>query len=416
LQYQTHRHRQDEYPTNVAGNFRPCRAAEAVLCPDNNLSVGALLPLAGCRPLLRNTIMNTFSHSVRSFRAAALRRLSRPVLAAALAAAMAHTDATAAEAPLIKRTQSVSLNAGWNAVFLEVEPTDAAPEKVFANLPVDIAAAYFPHDAPTQFVTNPGTQLFKGLGWGVWYAENRPDAFLKTLNAIYGQQAYLIHASRAFEWRVEGLVTLAKSKWQPDSFNLTGFGVKKPGAPSFGEFFAPSPAHRDQAIYRLDQNVWRKVLNPAAEAMRSGEAFWIYCKGGSEYQGPLSVEALNGKSILELKTEDTVILRNHSSHPVTPHMEHVTADTVPVPLSIRVRVLGGDPGEVIKYTAAKKPAQAWEQEMPPLEAGGRLALPFTARTAEMTAAEQVSLLKFTTDLGTEHWVPVLGCREDLDKQ
>src|SRR5262245_27594090 len=104
----------------------------------------------------------------------------------------------AADIPAMKRTQTVSLAAGWNAVFLEVEPMDTAPGKVFAGLPVDVAAAYFPPEAPTQFVTNPGAELFKGLGWGVWYAENRPDAFLKTLNAVYGQQAYLIHTTQAF--------------------------------------------------------------------------------------------------------------------------------------------------------------------------------------------------------------------------
>ena len=108
----------------------------------------------------------------------------------------------------MKRTQTVSLTAGWNAVFLEVEPLDAAPGAVFKGLPVDIAAAYFPHEATTQFVTNPGVHLFKGLGWGVWYAEDRPDAFLKTLNAIYGQQAYLIHTKQAFQWKVDGLAAV----------------------------------------------------------------------------------------------------------------------------------------------------------------------------------------------------------------
>jgi hypothetical protein len=362
--------------------------------------------------------MTTFSNSVRSFRAAALRRLRRPVLATILTKAMTLLTADAAfsaEPPAMKRAQVVNLAEGWNSVFLEVEPMNVAPEKVFAGLAVDIVAAYFPPEAPTQYVTNPGAQLFKGLGWGVWYAENRPDAFLKTLNAIYGQQAYLIHATRAFEWKVDGLVSMAKVKWQPDSFNLTGFGVKKQGAPSFGQFFASSAAHRSQAIYRLEQNVWRKVLNPSAEAMRSGEAFWIFCKGGSNFQGPLTVETAQGSSLLELASRDTLILRNHTDHPVTPHMEHITPDPNPVPLSINVRVTGGSLTEPVKLLAAKKPALAWEQAMPQLEAGGRLALPFSARTAEMTAAEQVSLLKFTTDMGTEIWVPVLGRREDLEK-
>lgn len=366
--------------------------------------------------------MNMIPSSARLLRAAFLCfRPARAAFSAALTATVCQfvlNPVSAAEPAALKRTQSVSLAEGWNAVFLEVEPMDVAPEKVFANLPVDIAAAYFPHDASTQFVTNPGTQLFKGLGWGVWYAENRPDAFLKSLNAIYGNQAYLIHTTRPFEWRVDGLISGGRVKWQPDSFNLTGFSVKKQGTPSFAEFFEASAAHRGQAIYRLEQNVWRKVVQPAAESMRSGEAFWIFCKGGSDYQGPFTVEtgAADGMLTLEGSGTASLVLRNHTSHPVTPHMEHVTTAAAAVPLSIQVRVLNASLEQPVQYAAAKKPAQAWEQEMPALESGGRLALPFTARTAEMTEPEQASLLRFTTDMGTEIWVPVLGRRADLEKK
>ncbi len=321
----------------------------------------------------------------------------------------------AAEQSAMKRTQTISLTAGWNAVFLEVEPLDVAPAKVFEGKPVDIAAAYFAQEAPTQYVNNPGTQLFKGLGWGVWYAENRPDAFLKSLNAIYGQQAYLIHATQAFQWKVDGLASMGAVKWQPNSYNLTGFGVASPGAPSFGEFFVASPAHRAQPVYRLVNNVWKQVTNPAAEAMRSGEAFWIYCKGPSDYQGPLSVETSPRAGLLTLDSSGSIVLRNHTDHPVTPSLQHVTVDSLPVPLSINVR-LTGDLSRPLKTGSSEKPAGPWTQAMPPLESGARIGIPFTARTAEMTAAQQGSLLKITTDMGTELWVPVISRRPDLDKK
>lgn len=318
--------------------------------------------------------------------------------------------ATEATIPSMQRPQVIELSKGWNAVFLEVEPLDVAPGRVFESLPVDMVAGYFPQEASTQFVTNPGTQLFKGQGWGVWYAENRPDAFLKTLNSIYGQQAYLIHATQACSWKLEGLVSQGKVRWTADAYTLTGFSVKAQGAPSFAEFFSASPAHLRQPIYRLVNDVWRKVTNPAAEVMRSGESFWVYTKGGSDYQGPLSVEA--GDGLLMLDSTGAITLRNVTDHPITPLLQHVSVDARPLPLSINVRVLG-DAKESIKYVAAAKPATSWQQEMPPMEAGGRLAIPFTARQAEMTAFEQVSLLKISTDVGTELWVPVLGRRLDL---
>ena len=357
--------------------------------------------------------MNTASSTL--LRPVAARKPSFRFLRVCAALAMPGLTAAADDRPAMTRTQTINLTAGWNAVFLEVEPLEVAPGKVFAGKPVDIAAAYFAHEAPTQFVTNPGTQLFKGLGWGVWYAESRPDAFLKTLNAIYGQTAYLIHTTQAFEWKVEGLASMAKVNWQPNGYNLTGFAMRAQGTPTFAEFFAASPAHKDQAVYRLVNEVWKKVTNPTVETMRSGEAFWIFSKGGSDYQGPLSVETSPQDGLLVLNGSGTVILRNHSDHPVTPALEHVTVDAKPVPLSINVRVLG-DPDNPIKGVAAEKPAGSWQQAMPPMEAGAKLGIPFSVRAGEMTAPEQGSLLKITTDMGTELWVPVVGRRPDLEKK
>ncbi len=357
-------------------------------------------------PVRRRTVNETLHNRLRRWgvRAAGVVLLTSGILAKA-----------AEEGPAMKRTQTISLNAGWNAVFLEVEPMDVTPAKVFSGHPVDLVAAYFPHAESTQFVTDPGTQLFKGLGWGVWYSEDRPDAFLKSLSAIYGQQAYLIHATQAFQWRVEGLVSLGKVNWQPNSYNLTGFSVAAQGAPSFGEFFAASPAHRGQSIYRLVNNVWKKVSDPEVATMRSGEAFWIFCKGSSNYQGPLTVETDTGDGLLILDSRGAIIFRNHTDHPVTPVMEHVAVDAKPVPLSINVRVLG-DLENPVRSVAAAKPAASWHQAMPPMKAGGRLGIPLTARSSEMSAFEQVSLLKISTDMGTELWVPVLGRRPDLEKK
>ena len=55
----------------------------------------------------------------------------------------------------LERTQVVELEAGWNAVYLEVEPEEAAPEAVFEGMPVDVVAQYFQRQSPVQFIANP---------------------------------------------------------------------------------------------------------------------------------------------------------------------------------------------------------------------------------------------------------------------
>lgn len=312
----------------------------------------------------------------------------------------------------LQRTQELALHAGWNAVFLEVEPKVPDPATVFAGLSVDKVARLFTTPASNQFVTDPGVDLFKAGGWGVWYAPNMPEAFLKSLGSIEGNAPYLVHATQAFNWRVTGSVRLNQCAWKADAFNFVGFPVRSLGGPTFGQFFAGSAAHSGQPIYRLANGRWKKVLNPDAETMRAGEAFWIHCAGPSDFNGPLRVETASSQGMLLGRGAAEIILRNECAHPLTPELQHIPGDPAPVPLSILVRRYG-DPAAPVAPVAVAMSASAWRQAMPPLEANASLAIPFECRAAEMRQPAHASLLKITTDLGTETWVPVMSFRDDF---
>lgn len=315
------------------------------------------------------------------------------------------------EVPGHRRTQEIPLTRGWNAVYLEVEPTDAAPAAVFAGLPVDKVATLFKNPGNQQFVTDPEVNLSKAQGWGVWYAPGLPEAFLKSLDAILGNRAYLIHAKENCRWRATGRVTGALAAWQPDAFNFTGFPVSATAPPTFAQFFAGASALRNQRIYRLVDGRWKQVLQPSSEAMKSGEAFWIYCKGPSDYQGPLRVE-VTGQVLGLGRGPADLTLRNEAPHPLTPAIEHVPGDATPLPLSIQIKTIG-DPAAPVKSVPANFPAAAWQQPLPAFEIGTAMAVPFECRSGEMLRPLQGSLLKITTDLGTETWVPVTGRRDEL---
>ncbi len=313
------------------------------------------------------------------------------------------------------RTQTIALTRGWNAVFLEVYPADPEPAAVFDGTAVDVVATVFSRSSSVQFVTEPGVDLFRQGGWGVWYAEDRPDAFLKTLHAIHGQQAYLIHAREDFTWSITGAVVPPRVDWCSDAYNLVGFSVSATGAPTFAQFFAGSPAHQPLWIYRLVSGTWRRVMDPTAEVMRSGEAFWVYCDGASNYQGPLRVETPTHQGLILRRQVQSLVLRNEANYPVTPFLEHVAegADAVPLSIVIRVVASGRTP---VRSVSAGKAAGHWTQTVPTLEAGGALRVPLELRVEDMTTFESRSLLRISTDLGTEVWIPVVGIREDLEEQ
>lgn len=283
---------------------------------------------------------------------------------------------------------------------------------MFAGLPVDIAATFSGPLSSAQFMTDPGANLFRLTGWSVWYAGSRPDAFLKTLYAINGQQGYLIHAKQSFVWNVSGLVTPPAIRWQPDDFNFVGFSVDALAAPTFSRFFGGSPAHNHNRIYRLNNGAWKQVANPGAEVMRSGEAFWIFCTGASTYQGPLQVETTSLNGLALGAATDSVILRNTTTHPVAVTVDHVVTAPDPVPLAIVVLSVG-DTNAPVKSIASPKPDGAWRQAMPAIESRQAVRIPFELRIGAMRNSRQTSLLKFSTDVGTEIWIPVYGFRGDL---
>ena len=332
-----------------------------------------------------------------------------------LVATLPNQNSSAAEADVtLHRTQTIDLVKGWNAVYLEVEPAAPEPEKVFAGTPVDSAATYFPSKSSgEEFITDPEINLSKSKAWGVWYASEKPEAFLSSLGGIYGQQAYLVHAKSAFRWSIKGSVTPNLIKWRSDAYNLVGFGVRSTGTPTFAEFFAGSEAHKNQSIYRLVNGAWKKVSQPATESMRSGEAFWIYCKKSSTYQGPLGVELALQQGLQLSNGTGKIVLRNQTANPLTATVERVAVGGNELPVSIVMTVFG-DPSKPVKAVAVEKPAGPWIQDFPPLEAGEALAIPLEARTQEMTAPEQGALLKITSDIGTESWVPVYGSRQSLN--
>lgn len=310
-----------------------------------------------------------------------------------------------------QRVQEIALSAGWNAVYLAVQPVDSAPEKVFAGLPVDTVASLFENPVSNQFVTDPSVDLFKSQGWGVWYAPGKPEAFLKSLDGVLGNRAYLIHAKSACSWKATGSALMPAVTWRPDAYNFVGFGVRSQGGPTFGQFFAPSKAHVGQAIYRLSEGRWRKVLQPSAETMKAGEAFWIYTKGASDYQGPLAIETSSRSGLVLSRGADELIFRNACGHPLSPAIQQVPGtDDSALPLSFVVKTFG-NAKQPVAATPVPMPAGAWEQALPPLEASTAIAVPMVCRTSELLKPKQGSLLKVTTDLGTEAWVPVNGFRD-----
>lgn len=308
----------------------------------------------------------------------------------------------------IVRVQTINLHKGWNAIFLQVDPTNPKPADCFAGTPVTIAAAFTGADRSVQFVQNPSTNNFAHQkGWSVWYAPSRPDAFLTKIFQLSGNKPYLLYAESDYVWNVSGNARLTSVKWKPNSFTLAGFGVDEVSPPTFDQFFDGSPAHHPYQIYRLINDSWTKLDNAQTTQMHSGEAYWIYCKGSSDYQGPLAAQIPSGLTFtLSGGNPAGLVLLNNSRNPLNVQVQNMAGGTQ-MPLAFMLRAVT----DTNVITGAYDLPDHYS--LPSFDAGEKRGLWLTLRPEKMSSATQTGLLKITTDLGTQCWLPVTGNRSSV---
>ena len=302
-----------------------------------------------------------------------------------------------------QRTQTISLHPGWNSVFIEVDPNNPKPVDFFQGTPVTIAAAFTGADKTVQFVQDPSTNsITHNNGWDVWYAPTRVDGFLTSLFQIVGNKPYLLYAETNGTLVVNGNARLISTKWRPKSYNLAGFGLDPVSPPTFDQYFKGSAQHQPYQIYRLVNSVWTKVDNAAATQMQAGEAYWVFCKGASDFQGPLSAQLQSGQG-----------LSLHGGNAVGLTLQNQT----PNPLNVSVQNLGNGNRLPLAYilravTATNITKAAFDlpdaYQMPAFDAAEKRGFWLALRPERMNAAQQNGLLKITTDVGTVNWLPVAG--------
>lgn len=193
-------------------------------------------------------------------------------------------------------TQSVTLSAGWNAVWLEVEPVDGngaalPPEGVFTNPAIVMMATPKPLAGMAEFFAEDPSAVntFNQEDWQQWKRTDPTGG--NDLPLVEGNRPYLIQVAAGtapFTVTLTGKARFFRPKWNPDRYNLVGFGLS--GTPTFDQFFGPSGSkHAVSKIYTLDaaSGNWQHVTGSAG--MVSGRAYWVYCSGPSNYMGPVAV-------------------------------------------------------------------------------------------------------------------------------
>jgi len=311
------------------------------------------------------------------------------------------------------RTQTFQLQAGWNAVYLEIEPLKGDPSALFAGTPIEIAAAYLRPVTAMEFIENPTAVLPDRKGWSVWYAPQREDALLSNLFAIQAHQAFLLFSKEAFTWTLQGTPLFGSARWHPNAFSLVGFPIDAAEQPTLASYFAGAAAHAPLKIYQLNGGNWTLVGKPAETVMKPGAAYWVFSKGASKFAGPLAVDfgnsAAGGVVFNQEVSKRRIEVRNVATFPQNLTLTLQPGTTGLLPLSYRLRVLDG-PNQPIEAVSVAFPTSLG---MGPIEPGKAFVLELEVAQQSVNAPLMSTTLTISSSAGQRIEVPLISIREDL---
>jgi hypothetical protein len=300
-------------------------------------------------------------------------------------------------------TQNFTLHPGWNAIWLEVLPTNTAVSAVFAGVPIESVWTFQQRLSAVDFIQDPNEPVWNKDQWLVYVPTNRPESFQNNLYNLQVNRAYLVKllGNSNTPLAITGRPSLRVPEWVPNAYNLRGFPLDPAGpAPSFLNYFRPSAAHCDastgtlQKIYRLSTaGQWRLVA--PADSMRAGEACWVYTQGASDYQGPLAVRLDFGDALDYGYGVDRLSLtfQNQAAGPVTVTLSSLGGAA---PLSYyNLDLVAG-----VQWIPLPSPQAI------PLAASEKRTLRLAARRPDMTDESFASVLAVGDGGGVRYLVPV----------
>jgi hypothetical protein len=216
--------------------------------------------------------------------------MKRTVLCAACALA-----AAAATAGVISET--LQLDAGWNAVYIESTPLEPDATAFFSGLPVQRAGCYVSSVySPTEQISRDGSDIAqKTVSYLVW--DSRQPR-LSSLKRISGGLCYLVYATNAAEKTFLGTPARPQVSWQVSS---EGFATIAPVSIPAGEEIYPAAYFGDGPAGPLSSEPFAVMgddpaapdivnLNGFLKAkVKGGRAYVFECGKAGEWPGVLDV-------------------------------------------------------------------------------------------------------------------------------
>lgn len=289
--------------------------------------------------------------------------------------------------------QNITLQPGWNAIWIGVDPQVKELATVFAGMPVASVWRWRPDQGGAKFVVDPAEGLDSLTGWFGWFPPSKPEAFLSGLYQLEPNTAYLVklEGTQSRQLTVAGTPIYTAKQWQPDAYTLTGITVDSSNPPSFSEYFTGSAAHQGQPIYKLGSDGrWTQVTSPDTETLSPNRAYWIRTQGVSDWSGPMRLVLEQGESLEFGKSLDRsrLVLRNLSGANGSFTLNRLGGNTLPMVYGVQ------EPDGDIVFPALEN------QLVLPVAAGADVFLDLAPKRSLFTQDRQQQTFAITDEQGT----------------
>ena len=343
-------------------------------------------------------------------------------------------------------TQRFELSAGWNTIYLEVDPVNGSPlveavvegerapgedpilvpqlstmEWAFAPISDVLESVWTWNTRGTSmdFIVHPNEGLWDASGWLKYFPESSagPDgesrAFLTDLVSLHAHRGYLVHLDDAVAGsivlEVVGVPRVGRPPRGTGEYNLFGFPIHPAAEPDLATFVDPLPI--DEVHTLLADGTWDPLWTRAegysggAVDLRYGEAYLIRVPDEAAPETLFTLNALldidtGVADRLEFGSGDT----RRAAGGVREQIVRVKSRSG-VSATLSMRVITGTPPVHLYYDDQQDlsavPSHA-------LELGGdeTKELAFNVRTAEQDEDASAILEIASADLGTRWLLPV----------
>lgn len=234
------------------------------------------------------------------------------------------------------RTESFDLTAGWNAIYLNVDPGDVSVSDAMTGRPEIIEVwEWRPKGLDPSLVTfdNPSEGADE---WRVWRKE---DAANSDLARLVPNAAYLVRTRNDagnLTLRLKGKVVAPRVRWRTDSANLVGFPIKTATTPRLTRYLENAGlVDNNTAVFRYvggELSATNPVESPARLVnAKRGEAFWIRSTKFADFYGPVTVNVAldDGLNFGDSGSLKRVTVTNRTTEEITVTLAVTPSESAP---------------------------------------------------------------------------------------